>query len=197
MKLAQVTLDFAQEAIDKQVPGTANLDAANHASGFGPLMSSIFSFVMLIAAILVLFYLIWGAFEWITSAGDKGKLEKARQRISSAVLGIIVLGSVVAIFMIVQQFLGITVFTFIGSSGSTSGGASSGGSGGGAAVADGACVVDGSLLNDGGVGNYCTQGAAIVKCYPPEGSYLSNHYNPCSCVDGSQYERPGYTFGCS
>ena len=190
MKLAQVTLDFAQEAIDKEVPGTANLDAANHASGLGPLLGSIFSFVMLIAAILVIFYLIWGAFEWITSAGDKGKLEKARQRITGAILGIVVLGSVIAIFMVVQQFLGIEAFTFVGASGGTSSGG-----GGGAAVADGACVVNGSMLNDGGAGNYCTQGAAIVRCFPPEGSYASNHYNPCSCVDGSQYERPGYNFG--
>ena len=128
MKLAQVNLDFAQQAVDQEVPGTANLDPANHASGFGALIGSILSFSMLIAAILVLLYLIWGAFEWITSQGDKSKLESARQKITGAILGIVVLATVLALFMVVQlndmvlqQFLGIEVFTFIGGSGGSEG----------------------------------------------------------------------------
>ena len=38
--------------------------------------------------------LIWGGFEWLTSAGDTGKLGNAKDRMSSAILGLlIVLGS--------------------------------------------------------------------------------------------------------
>ncbi len=112
MKIAQVELNIADEAISRGAPGTANLDPTDGTVGFGSLVSSILSFVILIAAILVLFYLIWGGVEWITSGGDKGKLEKARQRITSAILGIVVLSGVLAIFSVVQQFLGIEVFSF-------------------------------------------------------------------------------------
>ena len=190
MKLAQVQLDIAQEAVDREVPGTTNLDPANHGSGFGALIGGIMSFAMAIAALFVLFYLIWGAFEWVTSGGDKGKLEKARQRIFGAVTGIIVLSAVTALFILIQQFLGISVLTFPGL-GTASGGGNGGGGNGGS------CTITGSQLNDGGAGGYCTQGAAMVKCMGPDEHLDYNHYDPCSCVDGSQYERSGYDFsGC-
>ncbi len=112
MQLAQVDLNIADEAINRGAPGTANLDPVDGTVGFGSLISSVLSFVMLVAAILVLLYLLWGGMEWITSGGDKSKLEKARQRITSAILGIVVLAGTLAIFSVVQQFLGIEVFTF-------------------------------------------------------------------------------------
>lgn len=187
MKLAQVELDIIGAAKDKNLPGTENIQTDNIGSGFGPLVSSIMSFAMLIAAILVLFYLIWGAFEWITSAGDKGKLEKARQRITGAVTGIIVLAAVTAIFMVIQQFLGIQVFTFTGST-------AGGGTGGGSGTEQGNCVVTGSPVSDGGTGGYCSQGIAMVQCFGPDNHLDYNHYDPCSCQDGSQYQLAGYDF---
>ena len=113
MKLAQVTLDIAQTAKNKGVPGTANFDPANQAAGFGTLVGSLLSVSMVVAALLVFMYLIWGGFEWITSQGDKGKIEKARQRITGAVLGLVVLASVVALFIVIQEFVGIEVLNFV------------------------------------------------------------------------------------
>lgn len=189
MKIAQVNLDIIGEAKDRELPGTENIQTDNLGSGFAPLVGSILSFAMLIAALLVLFYLIWGAFEWITSSGDKGKLEKARQRMMGAVTGIIVLAAVTALFMIIQQFLGISVFTFAGSTAN--------GGGGGGGTAQDTCVITDSQVNDGGAGNYCTQGAAMVRCMGPDEHLNYNHYDPCSCVDGAQYQRSGYDFsGC-
>ncbi|MBP9781378.1 hypothetical protein KBC89_01865, partial [Candidatus Woesebacteria bacterium] len=75
---------------------------------------SILSIVISIAFIMLLIYLIWGGFAWITSSGDKGKLDEARNRMSTAIIGIIVLSSVVALFMLVQQMLGICVLDFWG-----------------------------------------------------------------------------------
>jgi hypothetical protein len=49
--------------------------------------------IMSIGAIMVLVYFIWGAIEWITSGGDKGKTEAARNRITNAVIGLIILVS--------------------------------------------------------------------------------------------------------
>lgn len=62
-----------------------------------------------IGAIMVLIYFIWGALEWISSGGDKGKVENARNRITQAVIGLVVLvGSYVLIGFIGKIFFGDT-----------------------------------------------------------------------------------------
>lgn len=97
--------------------GTSTADQLTGASrGFGDYLSSILSFVMVIAAVALLLFLIWGAIEWITSAGDNSKVQKARDKITQSVIGMIVLSATVAIFMFVQQFLGIDVLRFGGTS---------------------------------------------------------------------------------
>lgn len=78
------------------------------ATSFGGLMNGIISFVMVIAAVLVFVYLIWGGIEWITSGGDKGKTESARNKITSAVIGLIVIAASYAILTLALNFLGFS-----------------------------------------------------------------------------------------
>lgn len=86
--------------------GTVNLPDAGFASDLGSLLSSLLTIVMALAALAVFLFLIWGAFEWITSGGDKGKTESARNKITSAVIGLIVLAASYAILMLLLQILG-------------------------------------------------------------------------------------------
>lgn len=76
------------------------------ADSFNSLFNGILSFVLVIAALLVFLYLILGAFEWITSGGDKGKTDKARQKIIAAIIGLIIIASSYAILTLVLRFLG-------------------------------------------------------------------------------------------
>jgi hypothetical protein len=78
------------------------------ATSFGGMMNGIISFVMVIAAVLVFFYLIWGGIEWITSGGDKGKTESARNKITSAVIGLIVIAASYAVLTLALNFLGFS-----------------------------------------------------------------------------------------
>ncbi len=78
------------------------------ATDLGTAISGILSFVMVIAALLVLFYLILGGIEWITSGGDKGKTESARNKITAAVIGIIILAAAFAVTQVVLRFLGFS-----------------------------------------------------------------------------------------
>jgi hypothetical protein len=71
------------------------------------LVSTILRAVMLIAGLLVFAYLIWGGIEWITSGGDKGKTENARNKITAAVIGLVILAASYAIFQIVLSLLGV------------------------------------------------------------------------------------------
>lgn len=137
-QLAQASLDFYSEAQKKNLP-TAVSGADQTGAGFGNFLGGLLSGVMMIAALLLFFYLIWGGIEWITAAGESGKIQKARDKMTQAVIGIIVLAASVAIFSLVQEFLGIEVINFFGSQSSvqsgvnaaqsgTTGGAASGGS---------------------------------------------------------------------
>ncbi len=76
------------------------------AESFGGLINGVLSFVMVLAALLVFFYLILGGIEWITSGGDKGQTEKARNKITSAVIGLIILAASYAILQLLFNFLG-------------------------------------------------------------------------------------------
>lgn len=77
-------------------------------ANMGMLIDGALKFVMVIAALLVFMYLIWGGIEWITSGGDKGKTESARNKITAAVIGLIVVAASFAILQLVLNFLGFT-----------------------------------------------------------------------------------------
>lgn len=109
-----VPFDIGQAGATIIPHATANNTPETYQAVFGGFLGSILSFVVVIAVILVLLYLVWGAIEWITSGGDKGKLEKARNRMFQSVIGIIVLSGTLAFLMIIQQFLGICILSIGG-----------------------------------------------------------------------------------
>ncbi len=76
------------------------------ATSMGDLLNALLSAVMLIGALLVFAQLILAGFYWITSGGERGKIEAARQRLVSAVIGLIILSSSFAILNLGLNFLG-------------------------------------------------------------------------------------------
>jgi hypothetical protein len=84
--------------------------AVNPGKGFAMDIGNVINFVlrvvMVIAVLLVFFYLVLGGIEWITSGGEKGKTEAARNKITSAVIGLIVLAASYAILTLLLRFLG-------------------------------------------------------------------------------------------
>lgn len=73
----------------------------------GLLLTQVFSGLFLLAFIIAFFYLITGAMHWITSGGDKTKLEEARNRIIHSIVGIVIVASAFAIISLVGQFIGL------------------------------------------------------------------------------------------
>lgn len=78
------------------------------ASDLGKLINGVLGFVMVIAALMVLLYLVLGGIEWITSGGDKGKTESARNKITAAVIGLVILAASYAVLLVVLNFLGFS-----------------------------------------------------------------------------------------
>ena len=80
--------------------------------GFATLGNAISNFMTIafaVALLLVLVMLIWGAFEWITSGGDKEAVGKARGKILNALIGIAVLAIAFALARVAGQFTGLDI----------------------------------------------------------------------------------------
>ena len=107
-----VELDIGGTAKKAEIPGTADYNPDDGGEGFGKLIAKILTISITIGALMVLLYLIWGGIEWITSGGDKGKTESARNKITQSIIGLVVLASVLALFMLIQGFLGLEVLDF-------------------------------------------------------------------------------------
>lgn len=88
--------------------GQVEIPDQGYASDIGAIISSMLNLVMLIAAILVFMYLIWGGIEWITSGGDKSKTENARNKITAAIVGLIVLAASYALLQLALSLLGFS-----------------------------------------------------------------------------------------
>jgi hypothetical protein len=97
------------------IPILGKLQAQASANGFavidnlGLFISQIVDIVLIIAGILVFFYLAWGGLNWIMSSGDKAKVEEARDRITQAIIGLGIVAASWAVFLLLNYFFGLNL----------------------------------------------------------------------------------------
>jgi hypothetical protein len=89
-----------------------NVSAAENGSIFQRYFISIWKSVISLGGLIVIIMFLWGAIDWILAGGDSGKVQKARDKMTQAAIGLIVLSATTAIFMLLQKFIGIEVITF-------------------------------------------------------------------------------------
>lgn len=75
-----------------------------NANRIGPVISSVVTILLIAAALIALFFLIWGGIRWITSGGDKSKVESARNTIIASIIGLII---ALLAFFIITVVLGV------------------------------------------------------------------------------------------
>lgn len=80
------------------------------AAGISKFLSNLVALIFSLAAVVLIFMLIWGAWDWMTSEGDKEKLSKAQQKIISALIGIVLFAAAFAVIRILGQFTGFKFF---------------------------------------------------------------------------------------
>src|SRR3989338_5461890 len=90
------------------VSGIANQDPNNAPELFGKFFSALVAVILVGATLWTFIQLLWGGLDWISSGGDKSKLEMAQHRLTTALLGLFVVVSSWALYLIVLQFLGIS-----------------------------------------------------------------------------------------
>jgi len=78
---------------------------------FAQFIPALITLSLIIAVVIFLFVLIWGAISWITSGGDKAAMEMARGRVISAIVGIVILFSTWAILQLIEGFFNINILT--------------------------------------------------------------------------------------
>ncbi len=74
-----------------------------------PTLGGILTFALraffVIAGLAALFYMLMGAFAWVTSGGDKDAISAAREKIQAAVVGLILVVAVLAIVWTLEQVI--------------------------------------------------------------------------------------------
>lgn len=71
--------------------------------GFSDILTFAIRGFFIVAGLLALMYLLLGAMAWVTSGGSKENVDKARDKITAAILGLIVIVGVLAIIVTLEQ----------------------------------------------------------------------------------------------
>lgn len=90
------------------VSGIANQDPNKAPELFGKFFSALVAVILVGATIWTLIQLLWGGLDWISSGGDKSKLEMAQHRLTTALLGLVLVFGSWAFYLLILQFLGLS-----------------------------------------------------------------------------------------
>jgi hypothetical protein len=80
--------------------------AADGAATIGRIVSAIIGVMLIAGFVLALFHIIFGAIAWISAGGDKNRLQAAQERITAAVVGLIIAAAIWSIMLLIGTFLG-------------------------------------------------------------------------------------------
>lgn len=80
-----------------------------NANNIGPIVGAAVTFILIIAVLIALFFLIWGGVRWITSGGDKAKVESARGTIIAAIVGLVIAFLAFFILSLALSFFGLSL----------------------------------------------------------------------------------------
>lgn len=88
-----------------QQPATANWPFKN----IGPFVGNIVIAGMILAGLVTFLMLIWGGVQYITSAGDKVQAESARNKMTNALIGLVIVIGSYGIIKLIEAFFGINI----------------------------------------------------------------------------------------
>lgn len=74
------------------------------------LLVNILNTMLIVGAVMLIIIIIWSGINWIISGGDKEKLQRAQKRLTSGIIGFIILICVFAIANFVGGIFGLGFF---------------------------------------------------------------------------------------
>lgn len=75
------------------------------------IVSTLIKLTLVIAAVVFFFILVIGGIQWIASGGDKAQTEGARNRITAALVGLVIVFAAWAIIALINTFFHIDIFS--------------------------------------------------------------------------------------
>lgn len=99
---------LAQGIINPVLPGSLGSGGSDAGPpAIGSILGSVVGLFLILSFVATFLYLMLGGFDWVTSGGDKTKLQSARDKITNALVGLVIVGASWAVMMIVGNFTGI------------------------------------------------------------------------------------------
>ena len=97
------------DLVNPVLPNSLGRSPATGTGIVGTLITNVIGLFFIFAFFLTLLYLIMGGIQWITGGGDKSQLEQARNKITNAIIGLVIVAAAYAIFTLVGQFFGLDI----------------------------------------------------------------------------------------
>jgi TRAP-type C4-dicarboxylate transport system permease small subunit len=91
----------------KLLPNDNGIGSAVQGLELGDIVGGFLRLILVIAALVFFFILVMGGINWIISGGDKAKTEGARNQITAALVGLVIVFSAWAIASLIGTFFGI------------------------------------------------------------------------------------------
>lgn len=102
------TLTFAQNiGITRQTDDSRGFKITEGQNYLEILISNVITLFFTIGGLGFTIMILWGAVNWILSGGDKEKVASARRRITTAIIGLVLLSLTFVIMLVAGQILGI------------------------------------------------------------------------------------------
>lgn len=92
-------------------PIIGDLGSLSGVEFFQKLLPALVGLGFMVGVIIFFFVMLLGAIQWITSGGDKAGVEGARGKIMNAIIGLVILFSLLAIVKLIESFFGIDILT--------------------------------------------------------------------------------------
>lgn len=102
---------LAQNTVNIALPGTSQFTSVS-AWNATRLVQAVINLVLVMAGLVAFFFLLLGGLQWILAGGDKEGTEKARKRITAALIGLVIVFSAYAIILLASNFLGVQLLNF-------------------------------------------------------------------------------------
>lgn len=75
------------------------------------IVPNLITLVLIIAVVVFFFLILMGGIQWMTAGGDKEAMANAQKRLTSALIGMVIVFSAWAILSLVKYFFGLTPTT--------------------------------------------------------------------------------------
>jgi TRAP-type C4-dicarboxylate transport system permease small subunit len=100
------------EAINLQLSSTDDFYNLSSIT-FPGVIAALIKFTVVIAALIFFFMLVIGGIKWIASGGDKAQTESARNQITAALVGLVIVFAAWAIVALINAFFKVNIFNLV------------------------------------------------------------------------------------